>query len=151
MSNPNENEKKVENKNGNAPPIIQDDQKSEDSKEENVDDQLKKNLMFEQKNISPIKLYCHLSETTEIVLMIFGVIGSLGSGIAGPLMTLLFGDMINDFAGTSGGGIDPSMPIYWNEMMKSFKKTVAKMVKKINYYWSFNVCCKFFNDFYVGL
>ena len=131
MSNPNDNEKKVENKNGNAPPIIQDDQKSEDSKEENVDDQLKKNLMFEQKNISPIKLYCHLSETTEIVLMIFGVIGSLGSGIAGPLMTLLFGDMINDFAGTSGGGIDPSMPIYWNEMMKSFKKTVAKMVKKL--------------------
>ena len=131
MSNPNENEKKLENKNGNAPPIIQDDQKSEDSKEENVDDQLKKNLMFEQKNISPIKLYCHLSETTEIVLMIFGVIGSLGSGIAGPLMTLLFGDMINDFAGTSGGGIDPSMPIYWNEMMKSFKKTVAKMVKKL--------------------
>ena len=45
--------------------------------------------MFGQKDISPIKLYCHLSGTTEIVLMIFGVVGSLGAGVAGPFAYLL--------------------------------------------------------------
>ena len=117
----------------NVPPPIQEDQKSVDSKEEDVEDQLKKNLMFGQKDISPIKLYCHLSGSTEIVLMIFGVIGSLGAGVAGPLMTLLFGDMINDFAGTSdtNSTLDASNPIVFNAMMKAFKDTVAKMVKKL--------------------
>ena len=87
--------------------------------------------MFGQKDISPIKLYCHLSGTTEIVLMIFGVIGSLGAGVAGPLMTLLFGDMINDFAGTSGTTIDQTIATNWNMIMAQFKDTVAKMVKKL--------------------
>ena len=52
--------------------------------------------MFEQKKISPLKLYFHLSGKFEIFLMILGTIGSLGSGVAGPLMTYLFGDTFND-------------------------------------------------------
>jgi hypothetical protein len=47
--------------------------------------------MFEQKNISVPKLYCHLSKQTEKILLIFGIIGSLSSGVSGPLMTQLFG------------------------------------------------------------
>ena len=67
-----------------------------EEKEENI---IKKNLMFEQKKISPLKLYFHLSGKFEIFLMILGTIGSLGSGVAGPLMTYLFGDTFNDFTG----------------------------------------------------
>ena len=129
MSQQNEIDNKE--KDTNVPPPIHEDQKSVDSKEEDVEDQLKKNLMFGQKDISPIKLYCHLSGTTEIVLMIFGVVGSFGAGVAGPLMTLLFGDMINDFAGTSGTNIDATSAAGWNLIMSQFKDTVAKMVKKL--------------------
>ena len=58
----------------------------------------KTNLIFEEKDVSPIKLYCHLSGTCEIILMIFGTICALGAGVAAPLMCYLFGDMANDFS-----------------------------------------------------
>ena len=70
----------------------------EKEEEESFSSVIKKNnLVFEEKNISFIKLYCHLSEKLEIFLMILGTIASLGSGVAAPLMCHLFGDMANDF------------------------------------------------------
>ena len=74
--------------------------------EQDPDKDLKKNLMFEQKNISAFQLYCHLSAKLEIIFMILGAIGSLGAGCAGPLMTLLFGDSLNDFGSVEGGQVD---------------------------------------------
>ena len=59
--------------------------------DEDPDKELKKNLMFAQKDIGAFQLLCHLSEKIEQIMMILGVIGSIGSGIAGPLMSLLFG------------------------------------------------------------
>ena len=58
----------------------------------------KTNLVFEEKQISPFKLYFHLSGPYEILLMILGTICALGSGVAAPLMCYLFGDMANDFS-----------------------------------------------------
>ena len=58
----------------------------------------KSNLVFDEKSISPVKLYLHLSGTYEIFLMIIGIICSLGAGVAAPLMCYLFGDMANDFS-----------------------------------------------------
>ena len=55
--------------------------------------EVKKKLLFEQKNISAFRLYCHLSEKLDILLMILGIIGSLGSGVAYPLIAFLAGDM----------------------------------------------------------
>ena len=81
------------NKTENAPPV-------EDKDEiviEEEEDETSKKLMFKKKNISAAKLMCHLSETTEIILMILGIIGSFGSGIGGPLMVYLFGDLLGDF------------------------------------------------------
>jgi hypothetical protein len=37
----------------------------------------KSNLVFEEKNISPVKLYLHLSGKCEIILMILGTICAL--------------------------------------------------------------------------
>ena len=59
--------------------------------------ELKKKLMFEQKNISIMQLYCHLSGKSEVCIMIFGLLVSIFSGIASPLMILLFGEIIDDF------------------------------------------------------
>ena len=56
------------------------------------------NLVFDEKDVSPIKLYLHLSGPYEIFLMIVGTICSLGAGVAAPLMCYLFGDMANDFS-----------------------------------------------------
>ena len=61
----------------------------------------KTNLVFDEKNISPIKLYCHLSYSYEIFLMVLGTICALGAGVAAPLMCYLFGDMANDFSGAN--------------------------------------------------
>ena len=58
----------------------------------------KKNLLFEEQDVSFIKLYLHLSNRTEIILMILGVIAAFGSGVAAPLMCYLFGDMANNFS-----------------------------------------------------
>ena len=58
----------------------------------------KTNLVFEEKNISPLTLYFHLSNTFEIILMILGTICAIGAGFAAPYMCFLFGDMSNDFS-----------------------------------------------------
>jgi len=58
----------------------------------------KTNLIFEEKHISPFKLYFHLSGPYKILLMILGTICALGAGVAAPLMCYLFGDMANDFS-----------------------------------------------------
>ena len=71
----------------------------EKEEEESFSSVIKKNnLLFEEKDVSFIKLYCHLSEKYEILLMILGTIASLGCGVAAPLMCYLFGDMANDFS-----------------------------------------------------
>ena len=45
--------------------------KKKKEEEDDANEALKKNLMFTQRNISPIKLYCHLSTSTEVLLMFF--------------------------------------------------------------------------------
>ena len=68
--------------------------------EESISEEIKKksNLLFEEKQVSVFKLYLHLSEAYEILLMILGTIAALGAGVAAPLMCYFFGDMANDFS-----------------------------------------------------
>ena len=46
----------------------------------------KNNLLFEEKDISFINLYIHLSDKFEIILMILGTIAALGAGVEAPLI-----------------------------------------------------------------
>ena len=108
--------------------------KNEKEEEDDPNAALKKNLMFEQQDISPMKLYCHLSTSTEVILMIFGMIGSCGSGIAGPLMSYLFGDMINSFTDTQGMSSEGEVEYQqYYIFMNEFQKTIDKMVRKFLY------------------
>ena len=121
----------------------------------------KTNLVFDEKNISPFKLYLHLSESYEILLMILGTICALGAGVAAPLMCYLFGDMANDFAGANiddnqieilkalmncknveeamalaGGNEDRawSYAIFYNkgkEMFQLFEDNVTSLIRKL--------------------
>ena len=69
----------------------------------------KTNLIFDEKNISPFKLYLYLSGSYEILLMILGTFYALGAGVATPLRCYLFGDMENDF---SQANMDENKLIY---------------------------------------
>jgi ABC-type multidrug transport system fused ATPase/permease subunit len=93
----------------------------------------KRNLMFEEQKISPMKLYCHLSNKCEVILMVFGFIGSMGAGVAAPLMTYLFGDTFNEFTGVTEELIEFVPPEMLSEMFKKFEHNIDKMVKKLLY------------------
>ena len=120
--------------------------------EQDPDKDLKKNLMFEQKNISAFQLYCHLSAKLEIIFMILGAIGSLGAGCAGPLMTLLFGDSLNDFGSVEGGQVDydtltPEQQKEFDAaILGGFGDTMDKMVKKFLYIGVGMFCAEFLNN-----
>ena len=64
----------------------QNTEKEEEEEEPKYETGGKRNLMFEEQKISPMKLYCHLSNKCEVILMVFGFIGSMGAGVAAPLM-----------------------------------------------------------------
>ena len=136
-----------------APPLNQNEEDNTfiEEKEENSK---KKNLMFEQKKISPLKLYFHLSGKYEIFLMILGTIGSLGSGVAGPLMTYLFGDTFNDFTGVSEEQLAMATPEQLNMMFDLFNNNIDDMIKKMLYIGTGMFFAMFLAKFmwsYVGL
>ena len=55
----------------------------------NADAELKKNLMFEEKDISLFLIFKHLSESKDYFYIILSIIGSIGAGLALPIMANL--------------------------------------------------------------
>jgi ATP-binding cassette subfamily B (MDR/TAP) protein 1 len=97
---------------------------NEETKEEQKQKPQNKNsLLFEQKDISVIKLYCHLSEKLEILFMILGFIGSICSGASGPIISLLNGSTVNNFRDSTILNTPNSI------MMEEFKKEIDKKVR----------------------
>ena len=145
----------IHSENENSMEIIQIN-KNEDEKsiEENEEETNKKNLMFKQRKISPMKLYCHLSGKLEIILMILGTIGSLGAGVAGPLMTYLFGDTFNDFTGVTEEQMESATPEMIEIMLNTFNKNIDDMIKTMLYIGTGMFFAMFIEKFmwsYVGL
>ena len=60
--------------------------------------------------------------------MILGTIGSLGSGVAGPLMTYLFGDTFNDFTGVT----EENVAVVKYDLANATKGVVSYYSKIIN-------------------
>ncbi|CAN8248117.1 unnamed protein product [Cochlearia groenlandica] len=56
--------------------------------------EMKKKVEEKTKSVPFYKLFC-FSDKTDVLLMIVGTMGALGSGLGYPLMTLLFGDLID--------------------------------------------------------
>ena len=88
-----------------------------------ADDQLKKNLMFEEKKISVFKLLGHLSTTHIKIIMIFATIGSLGAGVSMPLIAYVFGDMFANII-TDPEQIKLMSP---EEQLEIFEESLDKM------------------------
>ena len=74
---------------------------------DNATNELKKNLMFEEKNISLFRLYCHLTQKIDIFLLVLAAIGSLGAGLSLPIMAYISSDLMGDVGNTSEYKDDP--------------------------------------------
>ena len=74
---------------------------------ERAEDELKKNLMFEEKDISLFQIYCHLAEPIDYFYMVLAIIGSIGAGLAMPIMSYLSTDLFSEVGNTSEYADDP--------------------------------------------
>ena len=95
--------------------------------------ELHKTLLFKPQNISPFKLLYHLSKPPEIIMMTFAALGSLVSGLAGPIMALLFGDTIESFSNLQEFQTSNNTSILFEFIVGPFKTTVDNMVIKFLY------------------
>jgi len=67
----------------------------------NAEEELKKNLMFEEKEISIFHIYHHLAEPIDYLYMVLAIIGSIGAGLTMPIMSYLSTDLFSDVGNTS--------------------------------------------------
>ena len=74
-------------------------------------DPYKKLLHFEKQDISVFKLYFSLSERTDIILMIFATLGSLGAGVSMPMFSILFGRTFSGYGPKSNSAASFSSTI----------------------------------------
>ena len=116
-----------ENNSNKIPHPLETEQLIIDKKKEEQSQKLQKknSLLFDQRDISPMKLYCHLSGKLEIFLMILGFIGSIGSGASGPLISLLNGSTVNNFRSSTIGSTETDEGI----LMEQFKEEIDKKVR----------------------
>ena len=68
---------------------------------DNAEAEMKKNLLFEEKEISLFHIYNHLAEPMDHFYMALAFVGALGSGLTMPLMSYLSADMMSDMGNTS--------------------------------------------------
>ena len=67
----------------------------------NAESELKKKLMFEEKDVSLFHIYSHLMEKIDILFLILAIIGSLGAGLSLPIMAYISSDLMGDVGNTS--------------------------------------------------
>ena len=72
-----------------------------------TDEELKKKLIFGEKDISIFKIYCHLMEKLDYFFIILAIIGSLGGGLSLPIMAYISSDLMGDVGNTSEYAADP--------------------------------------------
>ena len=108
---------------------------------ENADNELKKNLLFEEKSISVFRLYTHLSQPIDYFYMILGTIGCIGAGISMPVMAYLSSEVFSDIGNTSENiSLDDIQ-----KMKDIVKKTMNKQIKRVLIFGIISFACNFLN------
>ena len=90
----------------------------------NAEDELKKNLMFEEKDISIFHIYYHLAEPIDYLYIIIAIIGSLGAGLTMPIMSYLSTDLFSEVGNTSEYSNDIT------RLMDKVKHAFDKQIKR---------------------
>ena len=88
-----------------------------------ANEELRKNLMFGEKDIGFFQLYCHLAGNLEVFCMILGTIGSVGAGVAMPIMAYLSCDVFSDMGNTSEQQMTPQAIEYMKAQVEDIMNT----------------------------
>ena len=108
---------------------------------ENADNELKKNLMFEEKSITIFHLYGHLSQPIDYLYMFLGTIGSIGAGVSMPIMAFLSSDLFSDIGNTSESVTSQEI----EEMRDIVRKSMNKQIKRFLLFGVLAFVCNFLN------
>ena len=108
---------------------------------ENADNELKKNLMFEEKSVTIFHLYGHLSQPIDYLYMLLGTIGSIGAGISMPIMAFLSSDLFSDIGNTSESVTSQQI----EEMKDIVRKSMNKQIKRFLLFGVLAFVCNFLN------
>ncbi len=109
-----------------------------------ADNELKKHLLFEQKNISIFRLLGHLSSNLDLFLMCLAVIGSIGAGIAMPLIAYLSGNMFSDVGDTSAWQ-DTSNPVFLKMMRDAINDAMNTLIYRFLWVGAIMLVAHFMN------
>ena len=131
-------------------PLIDDESSTGLQRELNIEggQKAKKNLMFDIKDVSVFRLYFHLSEPLEYLLMILGFIGSVAAGAANPVMAYLTGSTTSEASSGTQGNIDSMNDEEKKTFFAEFKKSMDKKVKEFMYYGIAAFVATFMSNFF---
>ena len=93
-----------------------------------ADDELKKNLLFEEKSISICRLYTHLCQPIDYFFLILGTIGSIGSGITMPILAYMMSDLFSDIGNTSESVSEIDVEIMQDVVKKAMNKQIKRFL-----------------------
>ena len=131
-------------------PLIDDESSTGLKRDLNIEggQKAKKNLMFDIKDVSVFRLYFHLSEPLEYLLMILGFIGSVAAGAANPVMAYLTGSTTSEASSGTQGNIDSMSDEEKKTFFAEFKKSMDKKVKEFMYYGIAAFVATFMSNFF---
>ena len=90
----------------------------------NAEDELKKNLMFEEKDVSLFHIYKHLADPIDYFFMVLAFIGSIGAGLTMPIMSFLSTDLFTDIGNTSESDIS----VIFEKVKHAFNKQIKRFL-----------------------
>ena len=99
--------------------------------------ELKKKLMFEEKDISLFHLYRHLAEPIDYFYMVLATIGSIGTGISFPVMAYISTDLFADVGNTSEYSYD------YEKLMELVEDAFNKQIKRFLILGAIAFVCNF--------
>ena len=108
---------------------------------ENADNELKKNLLFEEKSISLYRLYTHLCYPIDYLYIVLGTIGSIGSGITMPLLAYMMSDLFSDIGNTSESVTEDDI----QQMQSVVKSAMNKQIKRFLGFGAISFVANFLN------
>ena len=106
--------------------------------EEEEEEKIEGNLMFDQKDISFCQLYCHISGPLEILLTIIAIIMTIAAGSSGAILVWIYGDSMDSM--TLATEFEKIKEIIGEEVYNRICKYVMELLvepeidKKIKYY-----------------
>ena len=114
----------------------------------NSQQQQKQEKEVEEKTLGLFGIYCHLNSKIDWIFIIFAMIGSLGSGIAMPLLSFSTSDVYSEIANTSE---NRDTEFHIEEMKNNVIKTLNFQIKKQIKQGIFTFFSYFINIFFWSL